>query len=434
VDTNDLILVSVDDHAVEPPTMFDAHIPAKYRDRAPHIEEDDLGNEFWLFEGERIPNVGLNAVAGCPPEEYGLNPTRFDQMRPGCYDVRERVRDMNANGVLGSMNFPTFPGFCGQAFTKAQDRDLAINVVRAYNDWHIDEWAGSAPERFIPMGITPFFDPQLMAEEVRRISAKGCHAVTFSENPEKLGQPGLHTGHWDPFFQACVDTGTIVCMHIGSSSQLIVTSLDAPADVSISITTMNSFLALNDLMWTPILKKFPGVKIALSEGGIGWIPYALERMDYVYEHHHAWTGADFGGKLPSDLYREHFIVCFIDDMGGLEQRHRVGVDAITWECDYPHSDSTWPNSPDKLAKSLVDIPDDEINKITHENAMRTFQFDPFSIRDREQCTVGVLRAEGADVDVSIRSLGRRKSKLLTAREIAATARNEQEKATSGPTS
>jgi predicted TIM-barrel fold metal-dependent hydrolase len=246
--------------------------------------------------------------------------------------------------------------------------------------------------------------------------------VTFSENPEKLGHPSLHSDHWDPFWKACSDVGTVVCLHIGSSSSLLLTATDAPADVMISITPMNAFLALNDLMWTPIFKKFPDIKIAMSEGGIGWIPYALERMDYVYEHHHAWTGADFGGKRPSDVYREHIVTCFIDDASGLEQRHRIGVDAITWECDYPHSDSTWPHSPELLGKSLSGISDDEIEKITHRNAMRAFQFDPFGVRAREQCTVGSLRTEAADVDISIRSLGRENAGATSATELAAIAR------------
>jgi predicted TIM-barrel fold metal-dependent hydrolase len=261
-----------------------------------------------------------------------------------------------------------------------------------------------------------------MADEVRRIAAKGCHAVTFSENPEKLGHPSLHSDHWDPFWAACEDTGTVACLHIGSSSSLLLTATDAPADVMISITPMNSFLALNDLMWTPIFKKFPAMKVAMSEGGIGWIPYALERMDYVFEHHHAWTGAEFDGLRPSDVYRRNIITCFIDDASGLEQRHRIGVDAITWECDYPHSDSTWPNSPELLTKALADIPDDEVDKITHLNAMRVFQFDPFAVRPREQCTVGALRAEAADVDTSIRSLGRKNEGGMMASQLASIAR------------
>jgi predicted TIM-barrel fold metal-dependent hydrolase len=420
----DLVLVSVDDHIIEPREMFDAHIPERYRDRAPRVLTADDGSEYWLFEDERAAYMGLNAVAGCPPEEYGLNPTRYDQMRKGCYDVNERVRDMNANGVLGSLNFPTFPHFCGQLFARQTDKDLSLAVVKAYNDWHIDEWCGAYPGRFIPCGITPYWDPDLMADEVRRIAAKGCHAVTFSENPEKIGHPSLHSNHWDPFWAACQESDTVVCLHIGSSSTLLLTATDAPADVMISITPMNAFLALNDLMWTPIFKKFPRIRIAMSEGGIGWIPYALERMDYVYEHHHSWTGADFGGRRPSDVYRDHIVTCFIDDASGLELRHRVGVDSITWECDYPHSDSTWPHSPELLGKSLSGIPDDEISKMTHLNAMRVFQFDPFAVRPKEKCTVGALRNEASDVDISVRSLGRKNEGGMKATELAALARPE----------
>jgi len=424
MNVEDLVLVSVDDHIIEPREMFDAHIPERFRDRAPRVLTDDDGSEYWLFEGERAAYMGLNAVAGCPPEEYGLNPTRYDQMRKGCFDVDERVRDMNANGVLGSLNFPTFPHFCGQLFARQQDKELSLAVVRAYNDWHIDEWCGAHPGRFIPCGITPYWDPDLMAEEVRRISQKGCHAVTFSENPEKLGHPSLHSDHWDPFWNACQESETVVCLHIGSSSSLLLTASDAPADVMISITPMNSFLALNDLMWTSIFKKFQRIKIAMSEGGIGWIPYALERMDYVYEHHHSWTGADFGGRRPSDVYRDHIVTCFIDDASGLELRHRVGIDSITWECDYPHSDSTWPHSPELLVKSLNGIPDDEVDKMTHLNAMRVFQFEPFAVRPKERCTVGALRSEASDVDVSVRSLGRKNEGGMKATELAAMARPE----------
>ncbi|MGH7750545.1 MAG: amidohydrolase family protein, partial [Candidatus Dormibacteria bacterium] len=106
---DDLVLVSVDDHVVEPPGMFDAHLPARWRDVAPRVVRKDNGSDVWAYEGKEIPNIGLNAVAGRPPEEYGMEPTSFDEIRAGCYDIDERVRDMNANGVLGSMCFPSFP-------------------------------------------------------------------------------------------------------------------------------------------------------------------------------------------------------------------------------------------------------------------------------------------------------------------------------------
>lgn len=403
----DLVLVSVDDHVVEPPSMFDAHLPAKWKDRAPrvvHKAADD--SDVWVFEGMEVPNIGLNAVAGRPPEEYGLDPTSFDEMRPGCYDIHERVRDMNANGVLGSMCFPSFPQFCGQLFLRLQDKDLGLAVLQAYNDWHIDEWCGTYPGRFIPLSLAPLWDPELMAAEIRRVAKKGCHAVTFSENPERLGLPSFHNPHWDPFWAACAEEGTVVCVHIGSSSQLVVTSVDAPINVMTTLLPMNIVQAAADLLWSRVLRQFPTLTVALSEGGIGWIPYFLERVDFTYQHHRAWTHDDFGDKLPSQVFKEQFVTCFIDDAVGIELRHHLNIDNVTWECDYPHSDSTWPHAPEAAIKYLGGLPDEDVEKITYRNAMRLFRYDPFAHRPRERCTVAALRAEAIDVDTTPRSSGK----------------------------
>jgi predicted TIM-barrel fold metal-dependent hydrolase len=404
MNTDDLILVSVDDHVVEPPDLFDQHLPERFKDVAPRVITKDDGSDVWLYEGQELPNIGLNAVSGRPPEEYGIEPASFEQMRPGCYDIDRRIDDMNANGVLGSMCFPSFPQFCGQLFSRTEDKTVALAMVQANNDWHIDQWCGSYPGRFIPLSLPPVWDPQLMADEVHRVAAKGCRAVTFSENPEKLGWPSLHAEHWDPFWAACSDEGTVVCLHIGSSSELVITSVEAPINVMITLQPLNIVQAAADLLWSRVLQQFPDLRIALSEGGIGWVPYFLERVDYVYQNHHRWTGQDLGGQLPSELFRERIITCFIDDAAGLELRDRIGVEHITWECDYPHSDSTWPRSPETLSASLGGLTDDEVNAITHENAMREFSFDPFASRPRERGTVAALRAEAADVDVSERSV------------------------------
>ncbi len=399
MNTDDLILISVDDHVVEPPDMFQNHLPAKYKDAAPRVIVAEDGSDVWLYEGQQLPNIGLNAVAGKPHEEYGIEPTTFAEMRTGCYDIHDRVKDMNANGVLGSMCFPSFPQFCGQLFARTEDKQVALAMLQAYNDWHVDEWCGSYPGRFIPLALPPVWDPQLMAAEVHRMAAKGCRAVTFSENPEKLGWPSFHNEHWDPFWQAVSDTGTVVCLHIGSSSQLTITSVEAPINVMISLQPMNLVQAAADLLWSRVMTEFPLVRFALSEGGIGWIPYFLERVDYVYEHHQAWTGQDLPMK-PSELFHERFITCFIDDASGLKNRDDVGIEQMTWECDYPHSDSTWPESPERLAKSLAGIPDDEIRAITYQNAMRLFHYDPFAHLPIEESTVAALRKQAIGVDTS----------------------------------
>jgi predicted TIM-barrel fold metal-dependent hydrolase len=402
----DMILVSVDDHVVEPPGLFENHLASEWKDKAPRVERRH-DTDVWVFQGQPIPNIGLNAVVGRRPEEYGVEPTAYDQMRPGCYDVDERVRDMNAGGMLASMCFPSFPSFCGALFARQQDKTLARVMLQAYNDWHVDEWCGSYPGRFIPLALPPIWDPKLMADEVRRVARKGCHAVSFTENPEKVlpGLPSLHSEHWDPFWEACADEGTVVAIHIGSASGMQFTSMDSPVDVMITTTPISIMSCAADLLWSPVLRKYPGIRFALSEGGIGWIPYFLERADYVYAHHKAWTHQDFGRKLPSEVFREHIITCFIDDRVGIELRDKVGTDIICWECDYPHSDSTWPRAPEILWESLESLPDDDIHRITHRNAMELFRFDPFSVRKPEQCTAAALRAESPDVDLAPHTAG-----------------------------
>ena len=401
----DMILVSVDDHVVEPPDLFDRQLPPEWKARAPRVVRKADGSDVWVFEGQQLPNIGLNAVAGRPPDEYGVEPTSFDQLRDGCFDVGARVRDMNANGMLASMCFPSFPSFCGALWARTEDKALALTMLRAYNDWHIDAWCGSHPGRFIPLALPVMWDPKACADEVRRVAKKGCFALSFTENPEKLGFPSLHDPHWDPLWEACSDEGTLVAIHIGSAAGMQFTTMDSPVDVMITVSPISIVSCAADLLWSQVLRRYPELKFALSEGGIGWIPYFLERADYVYRHHHQWTFQDFGGKLPSDVFREHIVTCFIDDPVGVKLRHEIGIDTITWECDYPHSDTTWPESPERLAASLAGVPDDEVNRITHENALREFRLDAFAHRPREKCTVAALRAESPDVDLTLKSHG-----------------------------
>jgi predicted TIM-barrel fold metal-dependent hydrolase len=403
MNADDLIMISVDDHVVEPPEMFRQHIPPRFADQAPKIVHQEDGSDVWVFNGSVIPNIGLNAVAGRPKEEYGIEPTAFDEIRPGCYDIHERIKDMSAGGILASMNFPSFPGFSGRLFAACQDKELALAVLRAYNDWHIDEWAGAYPGRIIPMALPVLWDAPACADEVRRVAAKGCHSLTFTENPATLGFPSFHDEYWDPLWRAVSDENVVVSIHLGSSGQLTVTAPNAPIDVMITLQPMNVCQAAADLLWSRVIKNFPDIRFALSEGGTGWIPYFLDRLDRTYDMHHRWTGQDFGTKLPSEVFREHFLTCFISDPVGLRLRDMIGLDNIAWECDYPHSDSSWPNAPEELTAMAAGVPVAELNKITYENAMRWYSFDPFAVRPKERCTVGALRAEVSGHDVSIQS-------------------------------
>jgi predicted TIM-barrel fold metal-dependent hydrolase len=400
VQPDDLILISVDDHIAEPADMFDAHVPAKYRDRAPRVVTDDNGIEQWYYGDVRGRNLGLNAVAGKPPEMYNVDASRYDEMRPGCYDVHARVRDMSAGGQLAGLNFPNFTGFSGQVLNQGPDRDVNEIMIRAYNDWHVDEWCASYPGRFIPCGILPLFDVDLAAAEVRRLAAKGCHAVTFSENPQALNMPSIHSGSWDPLFAACCETETVLCCHLGSSSRSAMSSTDAPAGVNMSLSSAGTVYTLVDLLWATFWTRFPTLKFSLTEGDIGWIPYFLWRCEHVRDRHNGWMQHDFsatGG--PTQIFRDHILVCFIEETVGPQLLEHFNLDNVCWESDFPHSDGTWPSAPEELIATLGAIPDDQIHKISHENAMRHYHFDPFQHRAKERCTAAALRAEASDVDV-----------------------------------
>jgi predicted TIM-barrel fold metal-dependent hydrolase len=412
---DDLILVSVDDHIIEPPDLFVGHLPSKYEDRAPRIERTPHGADVWRFGEVVVPNVALNAVAGRPKDEYGLEPQALEEIRPGCWQVDERVKDMNAGGVLASMNFPSFPGFAARLFA-VEDREFALALVRAYNDWHIDEWCAAHPARFIPMALPVIWDAESCADEVRRVAAKGCHSLTFTENPHALGYPSFHDPSWDPLWRALCDTGTVLSIHLGSSGQLAIPAPDSPPDVMITLQPMNICSAAADLLWSRVLKEYSELRIALSEGGTGWIPYFLDRVDRTYDMHHRWTGQAFGTRLPSDIFREHFLTCFISDPTGVALRREIGIDNIAWEADYPHSDSMWPTAPEELMATFdkYGVEDDEIAKMTHENALRWYSFDPFTLIERENATVGALRAAASGHDVTVRPMRTRKDRDPTA--------------------
>ncbi len=396
----DMILVSTDDHIIEPRDMFKHHTPAKYKGRFPEKVRNPDGLEVWKLEDVYINGTALNAVAGKRPEELGLEPNASNEIRKGCYDIEARIDDLNVNGQLGTLNFGTWPGFAGRRFREGKDKELMYAILQAYNDWHIDEWCASHPERFIPIALLPTWSPELCAEEIKRVQKKGCHAASFIANPIVADLPSIHGDFWNPLWKAADENDVVLCLHIGDTTSGMAASSQSPYDVWMTCMGVSLFPVATEILWSPILRKYKNIKFALSEGGAGWVPACLERMDFVYKHHHRWTNQDFGDGLPSEVFKQHFYYCILDDEVALENRHRIGVDHITWECDYPHSDSLWPRAPEYLWRGLVKakVPDNEINMITHLNSMKLFHWDPFKHKKREECTVGALRAQATHVD------------------------------------
>jgi predicted TIM-barrel fold metal-dependent hydrolase len=393
-------LISVDDHVIEPANVWQDRIPAKLRDRAPKMVTEDDG-EYWEYDDKKIPTAGLNAVAGKSRDEFSPDPIKYSDMRAGCYDSKARLADMDRAGILASMCFPSFPRFCGQIFLEAKDKDLAELCVRAYNDWMIDEWCGSAPGRYIPCIIIPQWDPHKAAKEIERCAAKGAHALTFSENPYYLGLPTVFSPdrYWDPVMAAAADNDVVVCMHVGSSSNVPEISPDTPFIVNMSwMIGMRTSAALLSWLFSGLFERMPKLNIALSEGGIGWIPYFVQRAQQVVDKQHGWISdtsrklghtpdihnerKDIGFELHLDglnlqqLLRDHVYGCFIDDAVGVDGIDFIGVDNVMAETDYPHSDSSWPDSIELMKKQLSHLRVEDQVKILRTNAERVFHFTP----------------------------------------------------------
>ena len=166
---DDVQVVSVDDHVLEPPNVWQNRLPAKYKEVGPKNVRDGSGRDVWVFEGEPHYNVGLGAVAGKEYKDFGLDPVSYNEMRPGCYDIEERIRDMDVDGIHAQLCFPSFPGFCGSTLMAAKDKDLANTCVSVWNDWMIEEWCGAAPDRQIPLALVPMWDIEAATAEATRI-------------------------------------------------------------------------------------------------------------------------------------------------------------------------------------------------------------------------------------------------------------------------
>ncbi len=369
-------IISVDDHLIEPPDLFVGRLPHGLQSEAPHIVEDASGTQCWVFESNRYPNVGLNAVVGRPRAEWSMEPARFDEMRPGCFDIDERIADMDRAGIWASLCFPSLvSGFCGVVYSRAHDRDLGLACLRAFNDWHHDVWAGTYPERIIPLQLPYLADVSTAVSELRRNAARGFKAVSFPEFPAQLKLPSIFSGHWDPFFAACEDTGTVVCLHTGSSAWAPLPSPDPPFELLPTLFPVNALVAAGEWLWSGVPLRFPNLAIALSEGGIGWVPMLMDRVDYVLNHSAsgsestAWPSA----MRPSDVLRRSFWFCSIDDPSAVALRDVIGVDHIMVESDYPHADSSWPDTQRMFAGTWGGLPDHELRAVAGGNAARLFR-------------------------------------------------------------
>jgi predicted TIM-barrel fold metal-dependent hydrolase len=384
------MIVDLDAHVVEPPNVWVDRLPARYRDVGPHVELLPAGQPklagssyieepgtdgplvaWWCYEDHRASVKRTIAAAGFDADDVQLRGVTYDEMRPGCFDARARIADMDVNGVEAQLCFPNYPRFCGQQFLWGKDSKLALLCVQAYNDWMVEEWCGQSGGRLLPLCLIPLWDVELAIAEVQRNAARGVRAVAFSELPAYLGLPSLYSGQWEPFFAACAQTGTVLAMHIGSGTKTPQTSSDAPDAVPATILFGNTVASMADFMFSGVLHRHPGLRLLYAEAQIGWIPYLLERADDVWLTHRGWSnGQRHCPEPPSTYYYRQVHSCFFKDAVGVDLLERVGADNVAFETDYPHQDGIWPNSRQAAAEQFGHLDEPTVAKIARGNAIR----------------------------------------------------------------
>jgi predicted TIM-barrel fold metal-dependent hydrolase len=386
-------ILSVDDHVLEPPDLWTSRLPRKLRERGPLVRRErgtiveslrggwlkgaDGGEwaDVWYFDDMVRPLQRGLAQSGYEAED-NTRPVTFDETLLGAYRRDARLVDMDRNHTEVSICYPSISRFCGQMFLERQDKALALLCLQIYNDWMIDEWCGpERPARLVPLTLVPLWDADLAAAEVRRCAAKGSHATSFPECPPALGLPSIFSDYWDPFFTACEETDTVLNIHVGSSPTMT-TAPDAPLDEAICFFFVNSQLAFTDWLYSGVLEDFRQLRIVLAEGQVGWMPFVLQRIDNTWKKavgRNISTGRR-ARELPSTSMPGRVFGAIFDDLQGLINRDDVGIEHILIETDFPHQDSSYPDSEKAVAElvSGAGLNEKETRQLVRENAVTVF--------------------------------------------------------------
>ena len=357
-------LISSDSHVTMPDAAWQEYLDPEFRDRAPRVEHTDEG-DVRVFEGRRTPIMTLDNLAGKKPEEFTLNVRKLGDQRAGAADPVERLKDMDTDGVDAEVLYVGGP-------LLTADAELRLNSVRGYNRW-LSDYSSHAPDRLLGMAAIPIDTPERAVEEVRFAAAQpglaGGYIPLFPPEGD-YGDP-----KWDPMWEAFVDTGIPIGLHVGGrrpGTPTVNMYESAPRFMTgLVMSKLTMAESVSELINGLVMQRFPELKFISVEGQIGWISFFLYYSDHLWEKHRYWTKSELA-EPPSFYFRRQVWATFMEDPVGLRERHHIGIDRIMWASDYPHSETTWPNS-----KSLTDewfgtYGDDDKAKILWKNCAELY--------------------------------------------------------------
>ncbi|MFN0089878.1 MAG: amidohydrolase family protein [Acidimicrobiales bacterium] len=377
-------IIDVDTHVTETPDVWTSRVPEKMRDKVPYVKKDERGRAAWYLGDKRMAIAGLTATAG---RGDMLNwPNDYPDMHPAAYDADARLEYMDDMGIWAMVMYPSVAGFGSQQFLKLGDPDLMLACVEAYNDWQTD-WASADPRRLLPITSTPFWDVDAAVREVRRCAEKGHKGILFTGEPQSFDLPVLGDPHWDPLWNAAVDLDLPVSFHIGSGDMEASLNRDkAKAKAygrmatftagSVDIFMRNGF-QVSDLIMSGVLIRHPKIKFVSVESGIGWIPFALEALDYQFTGNRVWDERPEFTMLPSELFARNVYACYwFEETAPRRLIDKVGADNILFETDFPHPTCLYGDEVhERIAKGLGDTDEATKRKILWSNGQKLYKVD-----------------------------------------------------------
>jgi predicted TIM-barrel fold metal-dependent hydrolase len=378
-------IVSADVHILEPPDIWEKHLPKKYAEHAPRLVKDEEGGDAWQYAYGPPDPIGLVSTPGKRFEEFRWFGVSYDEIRPGCYDGKARLQDMDIDGVDAEIIFPpqrTIGHWLGMP-----DEEVSLAGIDAYNEFVFDEFAAADPERLFPCYQIPNLGVETAIKYLHKAVEKGAHTVVISSWPSG----GEHISpEDDAFWAACVEARMPVNIHISLMSRAAgVKAYEAGQKVTSEVRrgagaanqravgAMSGVFArttpvLVGFMFSGVLDRFPDLQIVLTEIGVGWIPHYLEQLDDRYWRNRGW-GEITIKEPPSYYWYKNFAATFMVDFTGVQMRHMVGVDNMMWSTDYPHHGNDWPYSRKTINEMMVGVDPDERYRIVAGNAVRIFK-------------------------------------------------------------
>jgi len=378
---SDQWFIDADTHITEPPGVWVDRVPARFRDRVPHVERSVEGFDQWVMDGQPFYKVGITASAGWP-EEYPSFPRSYEECHPAAYDAHKRLEYMDSERIWAQVLYPNVAAFGGQRFLNFPDDELKLVCVRAYNDF-LRDWASADHRRLITIMSTPFWDLDAAVEEVERCAEAGHRGVLFTGEPQRFGLPFLADRHWDPLWSVAQELGLPIHFHIGSgdtSTTFTPERIDASGTAStLTYASVELFLKnglqVADLLVSGILPRFPDLQFVSVESGIGWIPFVLEAVDHSYLEGRI-DGTSEWDRMPSEYFATNVYACYwFEHAATTQMLDLIPVDRILFETDFPHVQCLYGNVQEQIADSLGEVPADARHKILWDNAAALYNID-----------------------------------------------------------